>query len=307
MTPAVEPVFLLGAGGFIGRQLAGQLAQQGRHVIAATRTPMQFAHPGIRNVVCPWDDAAQFAEWLPRCAAAIHAASSSTPGSSAARPQLDGNLRTTLAMIEALQDAPSCRVLFYSSGGTLYGERAAAATEADALLPRSYHGAGKAAAEHFFHAWATQYEGTVTILRPSNVFGPGQLPRPGFGIIPAAFDCARRGQPLRIWGEGSSVRDYLYIDDLLALSTAAIDASQPPGVHVYNAASGQAVRLEHLLDKIEAITGRGLDRTHAEARRVDVHSIVADATAARASFGWTPRVSLDTGLERTWQWFTRQA
>jgi UDP-glucose 4-epimerase len=297
-------VLLLGAAGFIGRHLAAYLADAGNSVIAATRQPARFDHPLIQNVVERWDEAAQFARWLPGCGAVIHAASSSTPGSSEARPQLDGNLRTTLAMIEALQETPSCRALFFSSGGTLYGDRDTPAVETDPLRPRSYHGAGKAAAEHFIHAWATQYEGTAILLRPSNVFGPGQPARRGFGIIPAAFECALYEQPLRIWGDGSSVRDYLYVDDLLSLCTAALNADHASGAHVYNAASGEAVRLATLLDHIDDITGRPIQRIYDPARRVDVRSIVADSEAARAMFGWTPHTSLVKGLQRTWQWYS---
>ena len=297
-------LLVLGATGFIGRHLTMRLAETGHSVIAATRTPARFDHPRIRNAVSRWDEASHFAEWLPDCDVAIHAASSSTPGSSAAQPQLDGNLRTTLAMIEALQATPSCRVLYLSSGGTLYGERDTPAKETDPLLPRSYHGAGKAAAEHFIHAWAAQYEGKATILRPSNVYGPGQLARQGFGIIPAAFDCAMRGQPLRIWGDGSSVRDYLYIDDLVALCISAMGATCANGTCVYNAASGQPITLEALLDRVSAIAGRLVTRIHEPARRVDVQRILTDASTARAALDWTPHISLDEGLRRTWQWFS---
>lgn len=302
-----DAIFLLGASGFIGRHLAERLAQAGHSVIAATRQKATFEHPAIRNVVAAWDDRAQFAQWLPQCRATVHAASSSTPGSSAAKPQLDGNLRTTLAMIEALQESPACRLVFLSSGGTLYGDRNAPAREEDPLRPRSYHGAGKAAAEHFIHAWATQYGGTAVLLRPSNVYGPGQPARRGFGIIPTALDCALHGQPLTLWGDGSTIRDYLYIDDILALCAAALDAPLDVGARAFNAASGEAISLNALVDRIEAVTGRPIQRVYEPARRVDVHSITADTTAARATFAWAPTTTLDEGLRRTWQWFSTQA
>jgi UDP-glucose 4-epimerase len=108
---------------------------------------------------------------------------------------------------------------------------------------------------------------------------------------------------MRIWGDGSSVRDYLYIDDLLALCADVLDANPAPGAHVYNAASGEAIRLDALLDRIEGVTGRTFQRILEPARRVDVHSIVSDVSAARDSFNWTPGVPLATGLERTWQWY----
>ena len=298
-----DAIFLLGAGGFIGRHLAGRFANAGIPVVAATRQETAFDHPNIRNVVAAWDDYAQFAHWLPQCRAIVHAASSSTPGSSAAQPQLDGNLRTTLAMIEALQDTPACRVLFLSSGGTLYGDREAPAREDDPLRPRSYHGAGKAAAEHFLRAWATQYGGTAVMLRPTNVYGPGQPARHGFGIIPTAFDCALHGTPLPIW-DGSTVRDYLYVDDLLTLCAATLERPLDAGAHVFNAAFGEGIALDALIDRIDAATGCPIERRYEAARRVDVHTITADNTAARATFGWSPAIALDEGLRRTWQWFS---
>lgn len=297
-----DSVFLLGAGGFVGRHLAEKLAAGGRSVIAATRQPISFDHPAILNVTASWDERAQFAEWLPHCGPIVHAASSSTPDSSAAQPQLDGNLRTTLALIEALQAQPR-RLLFLSSAGTVYGDRRTPAREDDPLRPRSYHGAGKAAAEHFIHAWATQYDGTAVVLRPSNVYGPGQPPRRGFGIIPSAFDCALHGTPLTIF-DGSTVRDYLYIDDFLALCEATLTGSLGTGARVFNATYGEGVSLDTLIDQIDAVTGRRIDRRNQAARRVDIHTITADNSTARSTFDWSPAIALEEGLRRTWQWFS---
>lgn len=301
-----DSIFLLGAGGFIGRHLARRFAEVGAHVIAATRSPMIFDHANIENVVAPWDERTQFARWLPHSRAIVHAASSSTPGSSDAQPQLDGNLRTTLAMVEALQGTPACRAVFLSSAGTLYGDRDVPAREGDPLRPRSYHGAGKAAAEHFLHAWATQYDGTVVLLRPSNVYGPGQPAGRGFGIIPTAFDCALHGRPLSIWGDGSMVRDYLHVADFTALCAATLDTPLGSGAHEFNAASGASVSLNTLIDRIDSVTGRTIERRYEPARRVDVHSITVDTTAARTAFDWVPAVGLDEGLRDTWQWFSAQ-
>lgn len=297
-------IFILGAGGFIGRSLANHLASSGHDVIAATRRPVTFDDPRIRNVTAAWDEETQFAHWLPHCRAVVHAASSSTPGSSAAQPQLDGNLRTTLALIEALQRSPDRRLLFLSSAGTLYGDRDEPAREGDPLRPRSYHAAGKAAAEYFLSAWAAQYDGTAILLRPSNVYGPGQSARAGFGIIPAALDSALHGRELSIWGDGSTVRDYLYVDDLLTLCESALEHPISEGTHVFNAAFGNGVALNELLDSIDTVTGRALDRLYKPARRVDIRTITVDTTAARTTFDWSPAVSLDDGLRRTWQWFS---
>ena len=301
-----DAVLILGAGGFIGRHLARTLAQSGRDVVAATRESTEFDHPRIRNAVAAWDESTHFARWLPQCTAVVHAASSSTPGSSAAQPQLDGNLRTTLALVEALQDAPSRRLLFLSSGGTLYGDRAAPAREDDALRPRSYHAAGKIAAEYFIHAWADQYDGDAIIVRPSNVYGPGQAAKRGFGIIATAFDNALSGAPLTILGDGRSVRDYLYVDDLVTALQRALHAPRGSGVAACNLSSGAAVELIDLLDRIDRVTGKPLRRIFEPARPIDIRSIALDNSRARTLLGWTPQVGLDEGLAQTWAWRQRQ-
>ena len=298
-----EAVTILGAAGFIGRHLAEAIAGSGRPVIAATRQPAVFKNPLIRNVTASFDSEDSFLPLLADSSAVVHAASISTPGSSAAQPQLDGNLRTTLALIEALQSHPDRRLVYLSSGGTLYGDCAHSAHEDDPLRPRSYHGAGKAAAEHFVHAWSMQYDGTAVVLRPSNVFGPGQLPRHGFGIIPTTFQCARDDRPLTVWGDGSTLRDYLYVDDLVALCGLALTHELAAGTHTFNAAHGEGVSLNTLLDAIDATTAHAVIRDYQAARRVDVHRIVPDNAIAREVFGWQPEVSLIQGLRWTWQWF----
>jgi UDP-glucose 4-epimerase len=262
-----------------------------------------FDQVRIHNVVATWDESGQFAQWLPRCGAVVHAASSSTPGASMAAPQIDGNLRTTLALIEALQRYYETRLLYLSSAGTLYGERDVPAIESSPLRPRSYHGAGKAAAEQFIHAWAMQYQGTAFVIRPSNVYGPGQTARHGFAIVPTAMDHAVSGAPLEIWGDGTQLRDYLYVDDLMSLCMKVIDARVPDGCHIFNAASGNAITLNDLVERIEVVSGRAIPRMHAPARAADVGKVLVSAETARIVFGWVADISLDEGLMRTWAWY----
>lgn len=299
-------VLILGAGGFIGRSLAERLAGRGVPVLAATRQPQTFAHPTIRNVVAAYDTASHFQPLMPAVGAIVHAASTSTPASSAAQPQLDGNLRTTLALIEAMQVTTPPNLLYLSSGGTLYGDCPKPATENSPLRPRAYHGAGKIAAEAFIHAWTEQFGGTSVILRPSNVYGPGQTPQPGFGAIATAMACARDGVSFTIWGDGTSIRDFLYVDDLLALCEAALERPMPRGHHVFNAAQGIGTSLSTLLDEIDRVTGRPLTRLYKPARSVDLHSITLDTVSARTHLLWEPTITLNEGLQRTWQWISKQ-
>lgn len=296
-------VLIVGAGGFIGRSLAESCAARGQSVLALTRQPTQFPAANIENIVSSFDCAAHFLPLLSRTATVVHAASNSTPASSEARPQLEDNLQTLLSLLEALQHHPDRRLVYLSSGGTLYGDHAAPARESDALSPRSYHAAGKVAAEAFIHAWVQQYGGTAVVLRPSNVFGPGQTVRPGFGVIPTAFACASHQRPFTVWGNGETTRDYLFIDDLISLVESALGVPLESGCHIFNAASGQVLTLNQLLEAIDSVTRQPLTRIYRPARRVDIRRIALDTRAAASTFGWQPQTSIEDGLKRSWDWF----
>lgn len=304
-----QSVLILGGGGFIGSALSLALAKAGKTVTVLSRTACGQEHQNIRNVTGAFNAPADFEPWLKDGQSIVHLASSSTPGSSAGRPlsELESNLRVTLALLEALQGHPGCNLLFCSSGGTLYGDNETApATEQSKIHPYSYHGAGKAAAEHFISSWTMQFATAATILRPSNVYGPGQAARKGFGIIPAAFNKVIEDKPLEIWGDGSAVRDYLYIDDFVQLCVAIIDRPMAKGTIALNAGSGIGIRLDELLSQIELVTGKQLRKIHRNKRQVDISRIVIDSSKAYERYDWKPQTPLTNGLNKTWDWWTNQ-
>lgn len=304
-----DEVLVFGAGGFVGRHLVTTLASHGIPVIALVRRPPEKLLPAVETVTGKFDTAAQLAPLLSRARAVIHAASRSTPGQTAGMPnaELDANLRPTLALLETLQSAPHCELLYLSSGGTLYGEtNNRPATERDSIRPSSYYGAGKAAAEHFIHAFCMQFQRSAVILRPSNLYGPGQNRRSGFGIIPTALDCVKSQIPLTVWGDGTSVRDYLYIDDFIQLCLAILSRPIPAGAHIFNASSGVGVSLNSLIDEIRDVTGATLNIVHDTGRTVDINRVVLDPSLVSQEYDWLPRTSLRRGLELTWQWWIQQ-
>lgn len=301
-----DAVLVLGAGGFVGSHLVRALAERRERVIAASRSPMDT---GMR-VETHFGEFREPADYLPllrRSRAVMHLASGSTPGSSAAQPlrELEENLRPVFALLQAMQEFPVIPLIYVSSGGTLYGyQQGDAADESTPVVPRSYHGAGKAAAEHFISAWCAQFAASATIVRPSNLYGPGQPERLGFGIVPAAMGKTLRGETLHIWGDGSAERDYLYIDDFVRLCMAVLDGERQSGARVLNACSESSVSLDELLDEIERVTGRTLVRTYDPSRVVDVPKVAMRASLARQLYGWAPGMSLREGLELTWKWFS---
>jgi len=305
-----DRILVLGAGGFIGQHLVRALARQGELVIAASRSKIDFDLSNVETVIAELRSPKDFAPLVARSRAVAHLASTSTPGASAARPlrELVDNLQPMAGLLQVLQDHAGVDLLYLSSGGSLYTSTGhIAANEATRVEPRSYHGAGKIAAEYFISAWCNQYSGRATILRPSNVYGPGQLERAGFGIVPTALGKIKRDEILHVWGDGSAVRDYLYVDDLVELITTILARRMSVGAHIVNACSGTGISLNELFAALEAVTGRPLRRSYEVGRAVDATRVVMDPTLANHEYGCSPATPLHEGLERTWAWLNSTA
>jgi UDP-glucose 4-epimerase len=301
-----DHILVVGAGGFVGRHLVRTLSSHGEKVIAISRRPADHDMEGVESVSAESIEPARYVKLLDRCRVVAYLASRSTPGSSAGQPvdEVQGNLLPLSTLLQAMQSKPQVELLYLSSGGSLYESTPdEPATEATQIQPRSYHGAAKVAAEYFIRAWCQQYDGRATLLRPSNIYGPGQIERPGFGIVPTCFGKIVRGETLPVWGDGSTVRDYLYIDDFISLCMAVLAAPMPAGARTLNASSGIGVSLNELFRLIELVAGKPLPRSYELHRAVDARHIVMAPGAARSHSGWMPATPFEEGLRKTWDWF----
>jgi len=301
-------VLVVGADGFLGTAICRGLAKRGNAVITMGRHNSPQAAHLKRPLAMSAPSATDFGTICRELDTIIYLASASTPGSSVGQPTLEvyENLAPLTQLLEAIGDSPERHLIYFSSAGALYGTSPdLASKESDPPMPRSYHGAAKVAAEQFIRAWTVQTGAKATILRPSNVYGPGQAERLGFGIIPTALGSILRDEPLTIWGSGEAVRDYLYIDDLVSLTLSTMDNDIYSGCRILNAAGGHAVSINELMLLVEKITGRRLLRIYSQGRSIDMDRVLVDIQKAEDMFGWQPIVSLEEGLERTWNWYVR--
>lgn len=279
-----KDILLLGGTGFIGSALADRLEQE-----------------KITVHIMGSHEAGKLENVLPRCDTVIHLASATTPGSSATRPSRElGNLTLTFHLLELLQSQPETHLIFFSSGGTLYGNPARLPVTEDApSAPLSYYGAGKTALEAFLLTFRTHGH-TVTILRPSNVYGPGQALKSGFGLIRTMLEHAHCGTTLEIWGDGENIRDFIYIDDIVDACMRLINLPQDSGT--YNLGSGIGYSINQVRGIVEAKCGRELRTIYRPGRGIDVRSVVLDNSRLNARLGWQPVIELADGIARTWEW-----
>lgn len=297
---AQQSILLIGGSGFIGRALAGRLASEGHdvHILSRTGTKSTDHRPGITEHIGDQADSTLVAPLLKKCRHVFHLAASTTPADTVWHParEAEQNLLPTLRFLQCAQDYPENRYILLSTGGAFYGD-AALANEETPSRPTSYYGATKLALEHFFGILGQRRPGSLTVLRPSNVYGPQQPLRPGFGLIRTLLERARTGAKITVFGDGSAVRDYLYIDDLIDACLFAMD--KPTGT--YNIGSGTGHSLRDVLTMIEQVTGSPLEIEHQPQRASDVHRIVLDTRRAQEQLGWRAHVQLLEGLQRCWR------
>ncbi len=299
-------ILLLGGGGFIGSALRRQLAKQGQHIHVIARTIGNSTESGITTHTGDLGDKALLTELLAECGTVIHLASATKPGTSGRHPTLElGNLVPTLQLLEVLDSWPETRLVFLSSGGTVYGNPLQnPVVETAPSSPLSYHGAGKVAIEAFLNAFRTAGH-AVTILRPSNAYGPEQKLNQGFGLIRTVLQHILHGSTLEIWGDGESVRDFIYVDDVVNAINVVLNA--PTKSATYNVGSAAGHSLNEVLTVAQKVCGMPLHIHYRPARSMDVRAVVLDISHIESDLNWRPSVTLEEGILRTWDWLKNHA
>lgn len=293
---------VIGGNGFIGSHLVEGLRARGARVRVLDPGPARgdVDWQGVEYQQGDYSDPATAAGSLADVDIVFHLASTTVPATSNQDPARDvsTNLLGTLTLLDAMRARGIRRLLFLSSGGTVYGNPdILPVPEHHPLRPISSYGVVKVAIEGYLHVYRHMGVLDPVVLRPSNPYGPRQSSSGGQGVIAAALAHAARGTPMPLWGDGTVVRDYLYIDDLVAL---AIDAAMSGRCGVFNAGSGEGHSLNAIIAAVEAVTARPLALDRKPSRGFDVREVVLDISAARDAFGWQPRVGLASGLARTW-------
>jgi UDP-glucuronate 4-epimerase len=217
------------------------------------------------------------------------------------------NLEGTTNILEAMRAAGLARLVFASSS-SVYGSRgdpaaldqAAAFREDDPCLrPASPYAATKRAGELICSTYRDLFGIGVSSLRFFTVYGPRQ--RPDMAIHQFVRDVAA-GVPITMFGNGSTRRDYTFIDDIVAGTVAAIERVQPGSYTIYNLGGTRTTSLSDLIAIIEKTLGR---RAQIERRPIapgDVPLTYADITNARRDLGYQPTTPIETGIARFWDW-----
>lgn len=294
----MKKVLVLGANGFIGQNVCRQLLAEGHYVIAADKAESSlhssFSQYNRVNVV-----EESFITLIEGVDAVIYLVSTLLPQPSNEQVERDvlENLLPVIHLLEAMKASASCRkIIFASSGGTIYGNHDNHIDECSLLDPKCSYGIMKLTVEKYLSLY-NDLHGLQTIsLRLSNPYGPGQNINRPQGAVGIFLHKMLQDAPLQIWGDGSVVRDYVYIDDVAAAFSAALHYSG--NEKVFNIGSSIGTSLNELLDVLFKLTSSKSVVTYSDSRTVDVPSNILSVDRAKSHLGWAPSVSLNEGLNK---------
>jgi UDP-glucose 4-epimerase len=226
--------------------------------------------------------------------ASTPAMASTDPGGSIVR-----HVVPAAAVLDLMRETASRRLVIASSGGTVYGVPTCLPTPEDhPTHPISLHGHHSLTVERYAQFFAERHDFETIILRFSNPYGPGQIARRGQGVIAAWSQALARNEPITVYGNLETRRDFLYIDDLVE-ATVLAGMSAPTGV--YNVGSGISTPLREVIDLLAAI-GHPSEIVNADARTVDVPITHLDCSRLQRATGWRPAVSLPEGINACLEW-----
>jgi UDP-glucose 4-epimerase len=296
---------VVGASGFIGSHLVEALLHEGFQVQALARnlpgliSPEAQAHPELTLLPLDMGDSAGLEQAVLGADLVVHLASGSLPQSSNRDPQLDVqvNLLGALNVLEAARRGGVGRVVVVSSGGTVYGvPQQVPIREDHATDPLCSYGITKLAIEKYVALYRQLHGLDGLVIRVANPYGERQRLEASQGVVPVFLGRALRGEPLEIWGDGSTVRDFLHISDVVD-ALVAVSRYRGPEV-LFNVGSGLGLSLRELVELLEQELGRPLEVHYQAGRSFDVPTNVLCIERARRCLGWSPQVSVAEGLRR---------
>jgi UDP-glucose 4-epimerase len=292
-------------GGFLGSHIAGDLAVRGHPTTVLTRSspsPATEARIGSAELqIGDARDPATMTAVLEHADQVVWCAGGLLPAESNEHPAADltSAVLPLLTTLEVLRRHPGVGITFFSSGGTVYGNpQTLPVPESHPTQPLTSHGVTKVAAEQYLSLYADVYGVPPLVLRCGNVYGEGQPADRSQGLIAAALECTRRDRPLTVYGDGSPVRDFVAIDDVVEVVAGLLGRQDVP--RVINVGSGRGTSVANVLALVEAVTGRSLQLEWQPARPGDVRRVVLDITrllSALPDFAPTP---LADGVAKTW-------
>jgi nucleoside-diphosphate-sugar epimerase len=301
-----------GGAGFIGSNLADALIAQGGSVriidnfVTGYRENLEEISGDFEFIEGDLNDETKLRQALEGVEVVFHEAALPSVPRSVANPKEthEACVNATFKLLLAAKEA-GVRRLIYAASSSAYGDQPTL-PKIETMLPEplSPYAAAKLMCEYYCQVFTRVYGLETISLRYFNVFGPRQDPSSEYsGVISRFIDALMTGKTPIIYGDGEQTRDFTYIANVVNANIRAAETTRGIG-EVMNAANGDRVTLNELLEVLKKITGKeNVQAEHREARSGDVKHSQADNARARECLDYEKLVGLEEGLRRTIEWW----
>ncbi len=232
---------------------------------------------------------------------AFYFAHSSVPYSSMQdiRRDAEENILTAIRLFDILSKR-NIRVVYVSSGGSIYGVQEGPISEQTLPEPISAYGVSKYAIENYMKVFQHNHGLKYDILRFSNVYGVGQKDNRPQGVVYFLARAFTLREKFEVWGDGSAAKDYLYVDD--AARALAVVAAAEPSNDIFNVSYGESISIRAMISLFEELFGYGIEIGEKRAYSFDVQNVQLDNTKFTRAYDWSPAVDIKTGIRQTTEW-----
>lgn len=302
---AKKRVIVTGGNGFIGRHIVRRLKAAGNYEIVIV--DKETTGGTIPTMCGSFGDSAFMKSVLHEHDTVLHLACSTIPATSEKdrKSDIGDNIAGSVELLEACVEKRIARLIFISSGGSVYGMHGAdGARENSPTNPVSSHGAMKLAIEKYIAVFRALYGLPYVIVRASNPYGWTFERKKNQGIIDVALRKALKNETITIWGDGSVVRDFIYIDDLTEALYKIVESDLTD--EIINIGTGTGVSVNRVLSAIEQTIGRTLQKEYVPERGFDVSSNVLNVQKVLTKLGWSPATTIEEGIHKVYDAMMRE-